>query len=115
MTDDLELDEDLDDLDEALEEQDEDEEDDGGWDAGPFLAGLVVGAAVGAGLALLFAPAPGRTTRRRIQRRVGELEREVGDRLEAAAKVAKREFRDRKGELRDRIERGIEQLEELRG
>ncbi|TFG88574.1 MAG: YtxH domain-containing protein [Gemmatimonadales bacterium] len=110
MTDDLELDEDLDGLDEAPEA--EDDEDDG-WDAGPFLAGLVVGAAVGAGLALLFAPAPGRTTRRRIRRRVGELERQVGDRIEEAGKVVRREFKDRKEELRDRIERGIAQMEEL--
>ena len=54
MTDEMELDEDLDEIEQTLDDEE------GGWDAGPFVAGLGVGAAVGAGLALLFAPAPGR-------------------------------------------------------
>ena len=108
MTDETEQDEELDELEEA---GDDDEE--GGWDTGPFVAGLVVGAAVGAGLALLFAPAPGRTTRRRIRRRIATLEAEAVDRMEDAGKVVRREFKDRKEALRDRIERGIERVEEL--
>jgi gas vesicle protein len=77
------------------------------------VAGLVVGAAVGAGVALLFAPAPGRTTRRRIRRRIANLEAEAVDRTEEAGKVVRREFKDRKEALRDRIGRGIERVEEL--
>jgi len=108
MTDETELDEELDEF-----EDSEDEDGEDGWDAGPFVAGLVVGAAVGAGLALLFAPAPGRTTRRRLRRRIANLEEAAADRIEEAGKVVRREFKVRKGALRDRIERGIERVEEL--
>ena len=108
MTDETELDEELDEF-----EDSEDEDGEDGWDAGPFVAGLVVGAAVGAGLALLFAPAPGRTTRRRLRRRIANLEEAAADRIEEAGKVVRREFKDRKGALRDRSKRGIERVEEL--
>lgn len=112
MNDDLEPDEELDDLEEP-DAGDDEAEAGSAWDGGPFLAGLVVGAAVGAGLALLFAPAPGRTTRRRVRRKVEALERDVSERLEGAAKVARKELSDRRAELRERIERGVERLEEL--
>ena len=112
MTDETELDEELDEFEDSGDEAEAEDGEDG-WDAGPFVAGLVVGAAVGAGLALLFAPAPGRTTRRRLRRRIANLEEAAADRIEEAGKVVRREFKDRKGALRDRIERGIERVEDL--
>lgn len=52
-----------------------------GRGASTFLVGLMVGTVVGMSLALLFAPAKGTTTRRRLKRRLGKLR----DRAEGGA------------------------------
>jgi len=43
----------------------------------PALMGFVIGAALGAGVALLFAPAPGSRTRRKLGAAAGHLRRRV--------------------------------------
>ena len=43
---------------------------------------LLAGAALGAGLALLFAPAPGKETRRRLKEQLGKLRETVGEAAE---------------------------------
>jgi hypothetical protein len=58
-----------------------------------FLVGFVVGALVGAGTALLFAPARGDVTRRRIGRRVRRLREGAADRIEEVRGGAERELR----------------------
>jgi hypothetical protein len=57
-----------------------------------FLAGLVLGALLGAGAALLFAPERGSVTRRRLRRRLRDVQRDTADKV---------------GELRHRAEREV--------
>ena len=66
-TDDEDLDEDEDVDDEELDEATEATETSSGR-LGGFAAGLTIGVLVGAGVALLFAPASGNVTRRRLRR-----------------------------------------------
>ncbi len=47
-----------------------------------FGLGLLVGVVVGAAVALLFAPTPGRETRRRLRRQMVAVRDRVGDQLE---------------------------------
>lgn len=51
-------------------------------DRGSGLGWFVVGAALGAGLALLFAPASGEETRRRIRREAGKLKERAEDAID---------------------------------
>ena len=59
---------------------------------GLFAAGIVVGALLGAGIAVLTAPARGEVTRRRVRRRLHDLQDDARDRLD---------------ELRDDAQRGL--------
>jgi hypothetical protein len=62
----------------------------GGAGTAGFATGLLVGALVGAGLALLLAPDAGDVTRERLARRLRDLRRRGGDRLERAARRVRR-------------------------
>jgi gas vesicle protein len=66
--------------------------------AGGYIATAVVAAAVGAGVALLFAPEKGVTTRKRLNRRLSELE--LRDRLG-----------DRLSDLQDYAEEGVDYVQ----
>lgn len=87
-----------DDRDDALEAR--------SWDAGSFATGLLLGAAVGAGIALLFAPAAGSRTRRRLIRGARDLAEDAGDELLSARDQAKALLRDKKAALAERLRRG---------
>ena len=50
-----------------------------------FVSGLILGAVIGAGVALLTAPEPGRTTRRRLRRTAARLKGKAGNRWEELA------------------------------
>lgn len=67
----------------------------GGRAAG-FGLGLFVGALVGAAVALLFAPAPGQETRRRLKRRFDTVKDELGDRVDEADQYVRRQLRRRR-------------------
>lgn len=78
--------------------------------SGSLLLGFALGAIVGAAVALLYAPASGEETRRRLVRRA----RETQDRAEDMARQG-REFVDRQRDnLSDAVERGREIFEEGR-
>ena len=72
-------------------------------DSGSSIGWLMFGAAVGAGLALLFAPASGAETRRRLTR--------SAQRLKATAADAIDEIRD---EFEDLTERASDKLDEVK-
>lgn len=86
--------------DELLEDDGLDGSDDDGVEEAPdsdrrhsnFLAGLMVGTVVGISLALLFAPAKGQTTRRRLKRRLGKLRDRAEEGAHDFAKRARREL-----------------------
>lgn len=78
--------------------------------AGPVLMAFVLGAAAGAAVALLYAPATGEETRRRIK----EKAREGREKAEAVARDG-REFLNRQREnLGAAVERGREAFEQVR-
>lgn len=92
---------DADDLDEA-EEAEEEELDDATDETatssgrlGGFAAGLTIGVLVGAGVALLFAPASGNVTRRRLRRKLDHAREIASDGLEDLRRRAKRELHRR--------------------
>ncbi|NOT07204.1 MAG: hypothetical protein HOP28_03270 [Gemmatimonadales bacterium] len=64
---------------------------------GTFAAGLAVGALLGAAVALLFAPAPGQVTRKRLRRGLEDAreyaEDEFGDLQRRARKEIRRRMR----------------------
>jgi gas vesicle protein len=68
----------------------------GGWSAGTFLGGLVLGAAIGVAAGMLFAPASGSTTRRKLRRRVADLRERAEEEIEDLS----REARDRIAKVR---------------
>jgi gas vesicle protein len=72
---------------------------------GGFAAGLVFGVVLGAGLALLFAPERGETTRRRLRRRLARLREEAEAGLERAGKQTRRELARRRRQLDEGLER----------
>ena len=78
--------------------------------SGSLLLGFALGAIVGAAVALLYAPASGEETRRRLVRRA----RETQDRAEDMARQG-REFVERQRDnLSEVVERGREIFEEGR-
>ena len=77
---------------EALDETDEADEATSGHGVQGFLVGLMVGTMVGMSLALLFAPAKGQTTRRRLKRRLGKLRDQAEHGAQDFAKRARREL-----------------------
>ncbi|HEU5219690.1 MAG TPA: YtxH domain-containing protein [Gemmatimonadales bacterium] len=83
------------------DDDDEDlEEDDaapGGSGAGSFAAGLALGALLGASVALLFAPAPGKVTRKKLRRRLEDVKDVAEDHLDELSKKAKREIKKHVG------------------
>ncbi len=82
-----------------------------GWHTGSFLTGLLVGVAVGAGVALLLAPASGEETRRVLRRRAKALRRDAAGGWVSAREEARRQLREKKAALRDRIEQVADRLE----
>jgi hypothetical protein len=58
---------------------------------GGFAAGVVFGAVLGAGIALMFAPERGHTTRRRLSRRLTRLREDTAEGLERAGARTRRE------------------------
>ncbi len=82
------------------------------FDTTSFLTGVLVGAAVGAGLALLFAPASGDDTRRLIRRRAKAIEKEASRGWASARDEARRQFKDKKEALRERLAQGLDRVED---
>ena len=74
-------------------------------DSGSSIGWLFLGAAVGAGLALLFAPASGAETRRRITRSARRLKETAADALD--------EIRDEFDDLTDRAAEKFEEVKEV--
>jgi gas vesicle protein len=87
--------------------------DNGGWNAGTFLAGIALGAFVGAGMALLFAPDAGWKTRRRLQRRIGDIRDRAEDKWDDLRGEARRELIRRKRKLRAEAERAAGRAREV--
>ncbi|HWA58313.1 MAG TPA: YtxH domain-containing protein [Gemmatimonadales bacterium] len=94
-----------DEIDEAAEEEQ------GGWSTGSFLAGIVLGAAVGAGMALLWAPERGKSTRRAIRRRIHELGEDAADGYASARQEVQRLLKEKKAALRDKVKDLAESLD----
>jgi gas vesicle protein len=81
-----------------------------GNSSGPVLLAFVLGAVAGAGLALLYAPASGEETRRKIANKA----REGRDKAESMAREG-REFLSRQREnLTAAVDRGRETFEQVR-
>jgi gas vesicle protein len=84
-----------DDEDELEEETEEEAPSEMG--AGGFAAGLAVGALLGAAVALMFAPASGQITRRRIRRKFEDAKAYASEELEDLSKRARKEIRKHTG------------------
>lgn len=83
---------------------------DNGNSAGTVLVSFMLGAIAGAAVALLYAPAPGEETRRRL----GEKAREGRDKAERLAREG-REFLDRQRDsITTAVERGREAFDQAR-
>ena len=81
-----------------------------GASGGGVLMAFVLGAAVGAAVALLYAPAAGEETRRKL----AEKAREGRDRAEAAAREG-REFLNRQRDtIKEVVDRGRDAFEQAR-
>jgi hypothetical protein len=65
-----------------------------------FFAGFVVGALLGVGAALLFAPARGEVTRKRLRRRLRSFREDAAGRIGDARDAAERELRRQRRRLR---------------
>ena len=81
-----------------------------GASSGTVLIAFVVGALAGAAVGLLYAPAAGEETRRKI----AEKAREGRERAEAAAREGREALRRTRETLGDAIERGRETFERVR-
>jgi gas vesicle protein len=85
----------------TVDESGLDETGDGGDETGRglggFAAGVIFGAMLGAGIALMFAPERGDTTRRRLSRRLTRLREEAAEGLERAGARTRREALRRRG------------------
>ncbi len=77
---------------------------------GTVLIAFAVGALAGAAVALLYAPAPGEETRRKI----AEKAREGRERMEAAAREGREAFRRHRETLTEAIDHGREVFEQVR-
>jgi gas vesicle protein len=78
-----------------------------------FMSGVILGAVVGGAMALLFAPASGEETRKRLaktsDKAMKDLKKkvdEVGDRLEPTIKNVKKELAEKVEEMREGFEKG---------
>jgi hypothetical protein len=58
--------------------------------AGSFIAGMLLGALAGVAVGILYAPASGQSTRRRIRRKLDHLREEAGDRFDDFGRKARR-------------------------
>jgi gas vesicle protein len=81
-----------------------------GTSSGTVLVAFVVGALAGAAVALLYAPATGEETRRRL----AEKAREGRERAEGAARDGRDALRRHRETLTDAIDRGREVFEQVR-
>lgn len=97
-----------------MHEEDLEDEPAGGseFDTTSFLTGVLVGAAVGAGLALLFAPASGDDTRRLLRRRAKAVGKEASRGWASTRDEARRQFKDKKEALRERLAQGLDRVED---
>jgi hypothetical protein len=71
-----------------------------------FFAGFTLGALLGVGAALLFAPARGEVTRKRLRRRLRTMRENASERLGDARDAAEREFRRQRRRLRRHLPGG---------
>lgn len=78
--------------------------------AGPVLMAFVLGAVAGAAMALLYAPATGEETRRRIKDKA----REGRDKAEAVARDSREFLKRQRDNLGAAVERGKEAFEQTR-
>jgi gas vesicle protein len=83
----------------------------GGRGVGGFATGVMIGAVLGIGLGMLFAPARGDATRRRLRKRLARLRERADDRLQSAGKRTRKELARR----RERLEEALERLRERGG
>jgi gas vesicle protein len=78
---------------------------------GTVLMAFVIGAIAGAAVALLWAPAPGAETRRKL----GERARESSEKAAEAARRGSEFLRSQRENLSSAIERGKDAIEQVRG
>ena len=81
-----------------------------GGSSGGVLVGFVLGAITGAAVALLFAPASGEETRRKL----AEKAKEGRDRAEAMARDGREFVRSQRDNIVSAVERGREAFEQAR-
>jgi gas vesicle protein len=79
--------------------------------AGSILVAFVLGAVAGASIALLWAPAAGEETRRKLSERA----RESRDKANEAARQGREFLRSQRQNLTSAFERGKEAFEQARG
>jgi gas vesicle protein len=84
---------------------------DRGGSGGSVLVAFVLGAIAGAAVALLWAPAPGEETRRKL----GERAREGRDKATEAARQGREFIKSQRDNLSSAFERGKEAFEQARG
>jgi gas vesicle protein len=82
-----------------------------GGNAGSVLVAFVLGAIAGAAVALLWAPATGEETRRRL----GERAREGKDKATEAARQSREFLKSQRDNLSSAFERGKEAFDQARG
>jgi gas vesicle protein len=81
-----------------------------GSSAGSVMMAFLLGAAAGAAVALLYAPAPGEETRRKLADRA----REGRDRAEGLARDGREYLNRQRDHLTSAVERGREAFEQAR-
>jgi gas vesicle protein len=91
--------------DDSMEQDEKEYPGEAGPGLGGFAAGIVFGVVLGAGLALLFAPERGETTRRELRRRLARLREDAETGLERAGKQTRRELARRRRQLEEGLER----------
>lgn len=64
---------------------------------GSFAAGLAIGALVGATVALLFAPAPGRVTRKKLKRKLEDVREIAEESIDELGRKARKEIKRQLG------------------
>jgi hypothetical protein len=75
------------------DEYEDDVEEPRGGGAGSFAAGLAIGALVGAAVALLFAPAKGQVTRKKLKRHLEDAKELAGESIDELSRKAKKEIK----------------------